>query len=134
MSYLQLLSDEWRDEVRSIVAELAGAGVDEVGFIVNATITDVPFGTGTLELHSLTGPMVGWEDGHIDTASVTIRADYQSARALVLAEDWDVLEQELAAGVIRIEGDSESFREWWSSRVGNAVVLELERRVRAITA
>lgn len=128
------LSDEWHAAVQQIKADYHGNPVEQPGLIVNATITKVPFGDGTLELHSDSGPVLGWEPGHVDGADLGFEIEYHMARALVLDETFDALEQEVAAGALTITGDPGRLRAWWSSRIGNPAVLELERRVRSVTA
>lgn len=128
------LSDDWYAAVNQIKAKYAANRVVETGLVVNATITNVPFGDGTLELHSDSGPMIGWQPGHVDGAEIEFELDYHMARALVLDDTFDSLEQEIASGALRITGDQGRLRAWWKSRIGNPAVVELEDRIRAITA
>lgn len=128
------LSDEWHAAVRDIKADYAENPVAAPGLVVNATITNVPFGDGTIELHSDNGPVIGWEPGHAVGAEIEFELDYHMARALVLDETFDSLEQEIASGALKIGGDQGRLRAWWKSRIGNPAAVELENRVRAITA
>ena len=130
----QFLSDDWHRAVTEIKAAHADNRASQPGLVVNATITNVPFGDGTLELHSETGPMIGWNAGHADDADLGFVVDYHMARALVLDESFDALDQEIASGALTITGDPKRLRSWWSTRIGNPDVLEMEERVRAITA
>jgi hypothetical protein len=82
---LRFLSDEWRAAVREMSdEELAGSVVDQPGLVVNATVTDVPFGEPTLHLHSDRGPVIGWQPGHSPDAAFEIHVDYHVAKAMVL--------------------------------------------------
>jgi hypothetical protein len=128
------LSDEWRAAVRELKAAHLDNAVFEPGLVLNATVTDVPFGDGTLELHSEAGPMMGWEDGHVEGAVLTIEVEYHVAKALVLDESFDVLEQGVASGAVRFEGEPGTMHHWWTNRIGNPELLELEAAIRAITA
>lgn len=128
------LSDEWHTAVHEIKADYTGNRVEQPGLVVNATITNVPFGDGTLELHSDSGPVLGWEPGHVDGADLGFEIEYHMARALVLDETFDALDQEVAGGALTITGDPGKLRAWWSSRIGNPGILELEQRVRRLTA
>jgi hypothetical protein len=128
------LSDEWRAAVRDLKAEYLDNPVVEPGLVINATITHVPFGDGTLELHSEAGPVMGWELGHIDGAVVALEIEYHMAKALVLDQTFDALEQEVASGALKIEGEPGNLRRWWGNRIGNPGILELEDRIRSITA
>ena len=130
----QFLSNEWHAAVNAIKAEYAGNPVTEPGLVVNATITDVPFDDGRLELHSESGPVMGWAPGHVDGAEIEFEVEYHMARALVLDETFDSLEQELSSGALVITGDPGRLRRWWASRIGNPELLELESRVRGVTA
>ncbi|HSM65293.1 MAG TPA: hypothetical protein VK860_03205 [Ilumatobacteraceae bacterium] len=131
----QFLSDEWFEEVRELKSSVTAPSVDAPGMVVNATITDVPFGEGTLELHSARGPMIGWAPGHAAAASLSLVVDYHTARALVLdsSDNMAVLDQATRTGALRIEGDSAALREWFAKRSTGPEAAALEDEVRAIT-
>jgi hypothetical protein len=133
---LLFLSDEWRDAVRALSEEEAGSVIDQPGLVVNATITDVPFDDGVLELHSDRGPVVGWEPGHSPDAALEIRVDYHLAKAIVLdaTATADALVQGFESHGVEVIGDTDSYRQWWRARLGHAGAVELEDRIRAITA
>jgi hypothetical protein len=128
------LSDAWIEQTRAIKARHAGNPVDAPGLVVNATITDVPFGEPTRELHSAHGPVVGWEPGHAPHARFSFTVDHALARELVLDHGYDVLDQATTAGLLRIDGDAAALRDWWSRRITNADAVALDDEVRAITA
>jgi hypothetical protein len=128
------LSDAWVEQARAIKARLAGNPVDEPGLVVNATITGVPFGEPTRELHSAHGPVVGWESGHAPDAQFSFIVDYAVARELILDPGYDVLDQAITAGLLRIDGDAAALRDWWSHRIGNPDAVALDDEVRAVTA
>lgn len=128
------LSDEWLAEVRAVKAAHAGNAVDQPGLVVNATITGVPFGEPTRALHSGHGPVVGWEPGHAVDAALAFHVDWAVARELLLDPGFDVLDQAISSGLLRIDGDGAALRAWWSHRVGNPDAVALDDEVRAITA
>lgn len=130
----QFLSDAWIEQVRAVKAAHAGTPIDRPGLVVNATITDVPFGQGTIAAHSAHGPVIGWEPGHVPDAAFSITVDYHTAKAMVLDQTLDVLDQAVTAGRLKVEGDGTAFREWWGSRIGNPDAVLLDDQVRAITA
>jgi hypothetical protein len=133
----QFLSDEWRAAVREMVDEqLSGSVVDQPGLVVNATVTDVPFGERTLHLHSDRGPVVGWQPGHSPDAAFAIQVDYHVAKALVLdaSATGDALVQGFATNAVEVTGDASQYRHWWQARLGHRDSVELEDRIRAITA
>lgn len=101
---------------------------------MNATITGVPFGDGTIEMHSSHGPVIGWEPGHVSGAEFGITLDDATARDLVLDETPNSVELALHAGEIQLDGDFDAFRDWWHSRVSDDDAAQLDQQVRAITA
>jgi hypothetical protein len=129
------LSESWIDAVTALKEAHAENRVAEAGFCVNATITGVPFGDGTLHIHSDTGPMVGWEPGHRDGADLEMTLDYHTARALILdpSPGFDALSAALANGTLVVTGDRERLEHWWRSRVSNPEAVALEEAVRALT-
>jgi hypothetical protein len=128
------LSPEWIDAAREIRARRAGNPIDQPGFVVNATITDVPFGEGRIEVHSEHGPVIGWEPGHQDGAELSFTVDYSLARQLVIEDDLDVLAQASASGALRMDGDVAHLRSWWATRVANPDAVALDDELRAMTA
>lgn len=128
------LSDAWIDQARAIKARHAGNPIDEPGLVVNATITGVPFGDPTRELHSAHGPVVGWGPGHAPDAAFSFTVDHALARELILDPGYDVLDQAITAGSLGIDGDASALRDWWSRRIGNPDAVALDDEVRAITA
>jgi hypothetical protein len=131
----QFLTTEWIQEVQSVKSSSASPSIDAPGMVVNATITDVPFGAGTLEVHSDHGPMLGWQPGHSAEATLTFVVDYHTARALVLdsSDDMSVLDQAAHTGALRIEGDASALRRWFSQRSAGPEAAAVEDAVRAIT-
>jgi hypothetical protein len=131
----QFLSDEWIEEVRGLKSSVDASSIDAPGMVVNATITDVPFGGGTLELHSDHGPMIGWQSGHAAEAAVSIAVDYHTARALVLdsSQDMSVLDQATRTGALSVDGDNSALRQWFAQRSGGMEAAGVEDAVRAIT-
>lgn len=78
------LSDAWMSQVAAITSRHEGSAIDTAGLVVNATITDVPFDDGTVELHSEHGPVIGWMPGHATDAALSFTLGYALARELVL--------------------------------------------------
>lgn len=130
----QFLSPEWIDEVRRIKATHEGTPIDQDGLVVNATITGVPFGDGTLEMHSAHGPVIGWEPGHVPDPDFTLTVGYHLAREMVLDRTFELLEQAVNADQITVSGDRSAFRAWWQSRVGNPDAVVLDDQVRSVTS
>jgi hypothetical protein len=129
------LSDEWFEAVQRIKGDATGNPVETAGLVVNATITNVPFGSGIVELHSSHGPMVGWTPGHADDPVIAMTVDYHTARALILDDSLDmrVLDQAGASGALSIDGDAGALRAWFATRRANPEAATIEDSVRAIT-
>jgi len=135
MTTYPFLSDEWFDAVERIKGNAAGNPVETAGLVVNATITNVPFGSGTVELHSSHGPMVGWMQGHADDPVIAMTVDYHTARSLILDDspDMRVLDQAGTSGALSIDGDAGALRAWFATRRANPEAVAIEDSVRAIT-
>lgn len=134
MTAHQFLSDEWIEAARAIKAAHPASGLDDDAMTVNATITDVPFGNGTIELHSAHGPVIGWEPGLDENPSFALTADYALARELILDRTLDVLAQAVASGGLQVDGDAAELRRWWATRIANPDATALDDELRAITA
>lgn len=134
MSSNPFLSDAWLEQSRAVKARHVGSAIDQPGLVVNATITGTPFADGTLELHSAHGPVVGWEPGHAEGATLSFSLDYALARELLLARDYDILDQAIASGALAIDGDRAALRDWWSHRVANPDAVALDDEMRDLTA
>lgn len=128
------LSDDWIEEARRIKGAHAANPVAQVDLVVNATITGVPFGSGTIEAHSDHGPVIGWEIGHAPSADFAITLDYALARELVLDRTFGVLAQAADSGAFEVDGDVDRFRAWWTTRIGNPDVVALDDELRELTA
>jgi|GEM_PF-719717 hypothetical protein len=137
MTTYRFLSPEWIEAVGRLKHGREGSGLDAAGMVVNATITGVPFGSDAMKVHSLRGPVLGWEPGHADGAELAFVVDYFTAKALVIdpSPDFHALSQAIATGALVVEGDRDRLASWWrSARIGHADAALLEDEVRAITA
>lgn len=134
MTSYPFLSNAWIEQVAAIKARHAGNPVDQPGLVVDATITGVPFGAPTRELHSAHGPVVGWQPGHSPDAQFSFTVDHGVARELILDPSYDVLDQAVTAGLLHVDGDAAALRTWWGHRIGNPDAVALDDEVRAITA
>lgn len=128
------LSDAWLEQARAAKAAHAGGRIDTPGLIVNATITGVPFGDSVRQLHSERGPVIGFEPGHHDQPSITIILDYALAREILTATSYDVLDQAISSGALRIDGETEQLRAWWKQRIANPDAVALDDQIRNLTS
>ncbi len=107
MAKYPFLSDEWVAEARRIREEYRGrfpAGSQPVR--MNEIITEVPFGTGTIEAHldSSSGE-VEMDLGHLEHPDLTITLDYATARAVFVDGNPQAGMQAFMAGRIKVDGD-----------------------------
>ena len=101
------LSDEWITEARRIHDEYRGRGAEVPHEVrMNLVVTDVPFGTGTLDAHADTSSgELEIDTGHLDTADVTLTLDYATARAILVEQDPQAGMQAFMGGRIKVQGD-----------------------------
>ncbi len=110
MATYPFLSEEWIAEARKIRAELAPPPIDSAtpptSVRMNQVITDVPFGTGTLDAHLDTSSgTLEMETGHLDHADVTVTLDYLTAKAIFVDGTLDAGMKAFMEGRVRVQGD-----------------------------
>lgn len=137
MATFPFLSDEWITEARRIHEEYRGRGADVPPDVrMNLIVTDVPFGEGTIDAHAdTTSGELDIDLGHLDAAEVTLTLDYETARAILVDQDQQVVMQAFMGGRIKVQGDMTKLLVLQGS-IGTAdpVALEAAGRVRAMTA
>lgn len=101
------LSDEWITEARGIHDEYRGRGAAVPAEVrMNLIVTDVPFGTGSLDAHADTSSgELEIDTGHLDSADVTLTLDYATARAILVEQDPQAGMQAFMGGRIKVQGD-----------------------------
>ncbi len=101
------LSEEWLAEARRIYEEFRGqAPAPPQVLRMNQVITDVPFGSGTINAHLDTSSgEVEIDTGHIESPDVKVTLDYDTAKAVLVDGDLQVAMQAFMAGRIKAEGD-----------------------------
>lgn len=101
------LSDEWINEARRIHEEYRGRSAEVAHEVrMNLVVTDVPFGTGTIDAHADTSSgELEIDTGHLDTADVTLTLDYATARAILVEQDPQAGMQAFMGGRIKVQGD-----------------------------
>ena len=101
------LSDEWMNAARDIRARYKDQLPEITASIrINQTITDVPFGEGTVHayLDTSSGSMV-FELGELEDPDALMVTDYDTARALLVDRDPAIAMQAFLAGKIQVQGD-----------------------------
>jgi len=131
------LSPEWIDEARQINDEYRGRTAPVAAEVrVNLVVTDVPFGSGSLDAHVDTGSgELEIETGHVDGTDLTLTLDYDTARAILVEQNPQVAMSAFMGGRIKVQGDMSKLLVL-QGQMGAAdpVALEVAGRIRDITS
>jgi hypothetical protein len=131
------LSPDWIDEARRIHEEYRGRTAPMPAEVrVNMIVTDVPFGSGTLDAHVDTASgELEIDTGHLDTADMTLTLDYDTARAILVEQNPQAGMQAFMGGRIKVQGDMTKLMVL-QGQIGapDPVALEVAGRVRDITS
>jgi putative sterol carrier protein len=107
MATFPFLSDEWVSEAKKIRQEYEGQGaVVPHQMKMNLNVTEVPFGSGSVEAHLDTSdgaPKL--ELGHIEAVDLTVTLDYATAKAILVEGNPSAGMQAFMAGRIKVDGD-----------------------------
>ena len=102
------LSDEWLEAAKKIREESAGdaAAAPAHAVRMNQVITDVPFGSGSIDAHMDTsGGDVQMDVGHLENPDLTVTLDYATAKAILVDGNPQAGMQAFMAGKIKVQGD-----------------------------
>ena len=107
MATYPFLSDEWIEAAQAIREEYRGKVRPMAHSVkMNQVITDVPFGTGTIESHMDTSSgEIELDFGHIDHPDLTVTMDYSTAKAIIVEGNPSAGMQAFMAGKIKVQGD-----------------------------
>jgi hypothetical protein len=98
---------------------------------MNLTITEVPFGAGTIDAHmDTTSGELELDLGHLDGSDVTATLDYDTAKAMMVDADPQAAMQAFMAGKIKLQGDLTKAMAMQSGPADP----ELTKRIQEITA
>ena len=130
------LSEEWIAEVRRLGDEArADGGGAKIPHQVkmNQVITDVPFGSGTIEAHmdTSTGEMQ-MEMGHLETPDLTVTLDYDTAKAIFVDGNPQAGMQAFMAGKVKVQGDMTKLMAMQAAPP-DPQAQELSKKIRDIT-
>lgn len=130
MSY-QFLSEEWIEAARKLRAEAEAPATKPQPVKMNLTITDVPFGEGSVDAHmDTTSGELELDTGHLDAADVTATLDYETAKAMMVDANPQAAMQAFMAGKIKLQGDMTKAMAMQSGPVD----AELTKKIQEITA
>jgi hypothetical protein len=131
------LSDEWMDEARKIYDEYRGKTQPMAEAVtINMVISDVPFGSGTIEAHVDTrSGELALDAGLVEGADLKLGLDWATARALVVDQNQQAAMQAFMTGKIRLmEGDMMKLMALQASATTpDPVAAEVARKVQMIT-
>ncbi len=92
--------------MRALRDEIAPSSAELPAVVANLTVTEVPFGDGTVRAHAdTTGGAVAIELGHRPEADLHLTLDHQTARALVVDQQPQDALRAFLLGKIKLEGD-----------------------------
>ena len=130
MSY-QFLSEEWIAAARKLRAEAQAPATKPQPVKMNLTITEVPFGDGSMDAHmDTTSGELELDTGHLDGADVTATLDYETAKAMMVDANPQAAMQAFMAGKIKLQGDMTKAMALQSGPVD----AELTQKIQEITA
>lgn len=102
----QFLSDEWIDAAKKIREEAPAPATTPAPVKMNLTVTEVPFGEGSVEAHmDTTSGELDLDVGHLDGSDVAATLDYETAKAMMVDANPQAAMQAFMAGKIKLTGD-----------------------------
>ena len=101
------LSDEWLEAAKKIREESSGDSTPPAHAVrMNQVITEVPFGSGSIDAHMDTsGGDVQMDLGHLENPDLTVTLDYATAKAILVDGNPQAGMQAFMAGKIKVQGD-----------------------------
>lgn len=131
------LSPEWIDEARRIHDEYRGRSAPAPGDVrVNLVVTDVPFGSGSIDAHvDTTSGELDIDTGHLASAELTLTLDYDTARAILVEQNPQAGMQAFMGGRINVQGDMTKLLVLQGTMgATDPVAVEVAGRVKAMTS
>jgi hypothetical protein len=102
---------------------------------MNQIVTDVPFGSGTINSHldTSSGEM-DLEFGHLDHPDVTVTLDYETAKAILVEGNPQAGMQAMMSGKIKVAGDLAKLIELQSfAAAPDPTSVAIARRIQEMT-
>jgi len=131
------LSEEWIAAARDIRAKYSNVEAATeivVAVRVNQVISDVPFGSGTIQAYFDTSQgMIQMELGALDNPDATITTDYQTARSIFVDQDPAAGMQALMSGKVAVEGDMLKLLALQATIVNAGAAEEIAAEMKEIT-
>lgn len=107
MATYPFLSDEWIAAAKEIRAKYEGESQAVPHQVkMNLVVTDVPFGSGTIDAHMDTSSGgLELDLGHMEGSELKVTLDYQTAKSILVEGNPQAGMQAFMAGKIKVEGD-----------------------------
>jgi Zn-dependent metalloprotease len=133
MGKLQFLTDLWLDTVFGLQAEYRErVPAPLVKMRMNQIVTGVPFGEGTVNMHTdTTSGKAILGRGHLEQPDVTVTTDYATAKTLVVLNDQQAAMQAFMQGKIKVQGDMSKIM--MPPPPKNDAQKELEEKIKELT-
>lgn len=132
----QFLSDEWMSAAKEIRAKYADQATKVTTSIrMNQVITDVPFGSGTVEafVDTSSGDVV-MDLGSLETPDLTVTTDWETARKIFVEQDQAAGMQAFMSGKIKVQGDMMKMMAMQTSMPQDDVAKQIADEIKDITA
>lgn len=100
----EFLSPEWEAAADAIVGSAQAVADADVTFTMNLTIAPTPFGDKLIYLKA-SGTDVELGKQHLETADVTVKSDYDTARTLFLGGEMSIVMTAMMTGKVVIQGN-----------------------------
>lgn len=130
------LSTEWITAAREIRTRHESAATAlALEAKINLLITDVPFGSGTIDSYmEATNGRFDLELGSLDSPDCTVTTDYATARALLVDQDPAAAMQAFMSGRIKVQGDMMKLMAMQTSVPDDAAARLVADEIRQITS
>ena len=129
------LSDEWfeaAEALREKYAEQLPEPVLEIR--INQVITDVPFGSGTIEAYLDTSSgATQFVLGAVDEPDAVVTTDYETARVMIIDQDPALAMQAFMEGRVRVQCYMMKLMAAQAAQPTNEAAMQLAGELRAIT-
>jgi hypothetical protein len=131
------LSEEWIAAARDIRAKYSNVEAATqivVAVRINQIISDVPFGSGSIQAYFDTSQgMLQMELGALDNPDATITTDYHTARSIFVDQDPAAGMQALMSGKVAVEGDMLKLLALQATIVNAGAAEEIAAEMKEIT-
>ena len=138
MDRFPFLSDDWVAAARKIREEFGALeeGVPDT-IRMNQVITEVPFGTGTVNAHvDTTSGSLEMDIGHLEKADVTVTLDYETAKSVFVDGTVSAAMTAFMAGKVRVQGEMAKLLAALQQLTppDGSAATDIQQRIRDITA